>query len=64
MLKWMPLEIEIDIDNFVLSEASDGEDRCLFLLDPATGKNVGHRLLRVAPLLPDAGSRRRGAGRR
>ena len=35
----MPLET--DIDNFVLGEASDGEDRYLFLLDPATEKYVG-----------------------
>ena len=35
----MPLEI--DIDSLVLGEACDGEDRYLFLLDPATQKFVG-----------------------
>lgn len=39
MLKWVPLKT--DIDDLVLGEASDGEDRYLFLIDPATGKYIG-----------------------
>jgi len=35
----MPLQTVID--NFVLAEAADGEDRYLFLLDPATGEFLG-----------------------
>ncbi len=35
----MPLNTVID--NFVLAEASDGEDRYLFMLDPATGDLLG-----------------------